>query len=118
MDDPAVRGQPNSVAVCAGTVLIGRSWAEPQCGASPMLFIVPRVQLGRDRVAVSSQRCHVLRGAGVLGAVGGRPWVGSHGESSAGEADEGVGVPRRRLVYGSWELGPGCSEIIIREKNR
>ena len=100
MDDPAVRGQPNSVAVCAGTVLIGCSWAEPHCGASPMLFIVPRVQLGRDRVAVSSQCCHVLRGAGVLGAVGGWPRVGSHGESVVSQADEGVGAPRRRLVWG------------------
>ena len=79
MDDPAVRGQPNSVAVCTGTVLLGFSWAEPHCGASPMLFIVPRVQLGRDRVAVSPWSCHVLCGAGVLGAAGRRPRVGSHG---------------------------------------
>ena len=42
-----------------------------------MLFIVPRVQLGRDRVAVSPN--HVLCGAGVLGAAGRRPRVGSHG---------------------------------------
>ena len=79
LDDPAVRGQPNVVAACAGIVLIGRSWAEPQCGASPMLFIVPRVQLGRDRIAVPPWSCHVLCGAGVLGAAGRRPRVGSHG---------------------------------------
>ena len=100
MDDPAVRGQPNSVAVCTGTVLLGFSWAGPHCGASPMLFIVPRVQLGRDRVAVPPWSCHVLCGAGVLGAAGGRSRVGSYGESSAGQIDEGVGVPRRRLVWG------------------
>ena len=100
MDDPAVRGQPNSVAVCTGTVLLGFSWTEPHCGASPMLFIVPRVQLGRDRVAVPPWSCHVLCGAGVLGAAGGRSRVGSYGESSAGRTDEGVGVPRRRLVWG------------------
>lgn len=100
MDDPEVRGQPNAAAVCTGTVLLGFSWAEPHRGASPMLLIVPRVPLGRDRVAMPPWSCHVLCGAGVLGAGRGRPRVGSHGESGAGRTDEGVGVPRRRLGWG------------------
>ena len=87
MDDPAVRGQPNSVAVCTGMVLLGFSWTEPHCGASPMLFIVPRVQLGRDRIAVPPWSCHVLCGAGVLGAAGGPPRVDSHRKPGVGSVD-------------------------------
>ena len=41
-----MRGQSNAIFHTQGV-----AWAEPQCGASPMLYIVHRAQLGRDRGA-------------------------------------------------------------------